>query len=72
MLPIAAAVFAPAGFIVWSVLIATLLALLALGACGARTGGAPMAPAMMRTAVWGAVAMAATYLAGSLVGGFVA
>lgn len=71
LLPLAAAIFAPAGFIVPSVLGATLLALLALGALGAWTGGAPVAPAMFRTAVWGAVAMAATYVAGSLVGGIV-
>ncbi len=69
LLPLGAAVFAPAGYIVPSVLVATLLALLALGALGARTGGAPIAPAMRRTAVWGAMAMIATFLAGSLVGG---
>ena len=71
LLPLAAAFFAPAAVIVPSVLVATLLALLALGALGASTGGAPVAPAMVRTAVWGAVAMAATFAAGSAVGGFV-
>ncbi|MEM8581479.1 MAG: VIT1/CCC1 transporter family protein, partial [Pseudomonadota bacterium] len=65
------AFFASAGFIVPSVLVATLLALVALGALGARTGGAPMAPAVFRTAIWGAVAMAATFVAGSMVGGIV-
>ena len=71
LLPLAATFLAPAGFIVWSVLVATLLALLALGALGAWTGGAPFAAAMIRTTVWGAIAMAATFAAGSLVGGFV-
>lgn len=71
LLPLAAAAFAPAGLIVPCVLVATLLALLALGALGARTGGAQLAPAMARTALWGAVAMVATFLAGSLVGSFV-
>lgn len=71
MLPLAAAFFAPPGFIVAFILVATLLALLALGALGAGTGGAPVAPAMLRTTVWGAVAMAATFAAGSLVGVFV-
>lgn len=71
MLPLAAALFAPTGSIVASVLVATLIALIGLGALGARTGGAPAVPAMVRTALWGAVAMAATFAAGSLVGGFV-
>ncbi|MEL6588036.1 MAG: VIT1/CCC1 transporter family protein [Pseudomonadota bacterium] len=71
LLPLAAALFAPAGWIVVSVLIATLIALLALGGIGAWTGGAPVGRAMMRTAVWGAVAMAATFVAGSFVAGFV-
>ncbi|MEL7012061.1 MAG: VIT family protein [Pseudomonadota bacterium] len=71
LLPLAAAVLAPAGFIITSVLVATLIALLILGAVGARTGGAPVVPAMVRTALWGAVAMAATFVAGSFVGGFV-
>lgn len=71
LLPLAAALFAPAGFIVISVLLATMIALLALGALGAWTGAAPVAPAMLRTALWGAVAMAATFAAGSLVGGVV-
>ena len=71
LLPLAAALFAPAGFIVISVLLATMIALLALGALGAWTGAAPVAPAMLRTALWGAVAMAATFAAGSIVGGVV-
>ncbi|MGR3436397.1 MAG: VIT1/CCC1 transporter family protein [Shimia sp.] len=69
LLPLAAAVLAPSGAIVATVLIATLVALVALGALGAWTGGAPIAPAILRTATWGAVAMAATYAAGTLVGG---
>ena len=71
LLPLGSAVFAPGEFIVQSILAATLLALLALGALGARTGGAPVAPAMLRTTAWGAVAMAATYAAGSVVGGLI-
>lgn len=68
LLPLVAAVLASVGYIVVSVLGATLIALLMLGALGAWTGGAPMAPAVVRTVAWGALAMAATYLAGSLVG----
>ena len=68
LLPFIAALLSVAGAIVPTVLVATLIALLALGALGAWAGGAPVAPAMLRTAVWGAVAMAATFAAGSLVG----
>ncbi|MCH2164861.1 MAG: VIT family protein [Marinovum sp.] len=71
LLPLLSALLAPFGHIVASVLVATLVALLILGAIGARTGGAPVAPAMIRTALWGAVAMAATYAAGWLVGGII-
>ncbi|MEL6584948.1 MAG: VIT family protein [Pseudomonadota bacterium] len=71
MLPLAAAVFAPPGLIVASVLVATLIALIVLGALGARTGGAPVLRAILRTAIWGGVAMAATFAAGTLVGGLV-
>ena len=71
LLPLAAAFFASPGLIVPSVLGATLVALLALGALGAWTGGAPVAPATLRTVVWGAMATTATFAAGLLVGGFV-
>jgi VIT1/CCC1 family predicted Fe2+/Mn2+ transporter len=49
----------------------TLLALVGLGALGARLGGAPEIPAMVRVAFWGAVAMAATSAIGALVGAVV-
>lgn len=71
LLPLTAALVTPSGLIVPFVLVATLVALLALGALGAKTGGAPVAPAMRRTTVWGAIAMTATFIAGSLVGGVV-
>lgn len=70
-LPIAAAAIAPAESIEVAVLLATLAALFALGGLGARIGGAPVVPAMVRTISWGAMAMIATFLAGSLVGGYV-
>lgn len=68
LLPLAAAVISAHGFIVISVLVATLIALVVLGALGAWTGGAPMAPAVTRTSLWGGVAMVVTFAAGSLVG----
>lgn len=68
LMPLAAAVLAPAGAAVPVVLLTTLAALLVLGAVGARTGGAPLAPAMVRTVAWGAAAMAATAGTGWLFG----
>ncbi len=49
----------------------TILALAGLGALGARLGGAPEVPAVVRVVFWGAVAMAATAGIGALVGGVV-
>jgi vacuolar iron transporter family protein len=44
----------------------TLLALVALGALSAKLGGAPMLRSSLRVGLWGAVAMGATALIGSL------
>ena len=68
LMPLGAAFLAPLPLVIPAILAMTLLALLALGALGARTGGAATAPAMRRTVVWGTIAMAATFAAGSLVG----
>jgi VIT1/CCC1 family predicted Fe2+/Mn2+ transporter len=46
----------------------TLLALGALGAVGARLGGASPGPATVRVVAWGAGAMAITAAIGALVG----
>jgi VIT1/CCC1 family predicted Fe2+/Mn2+ transporter len=46
----------------------TILALGGLGALGARLGGAPEVPALVRVVFWGAIAMAATSAIGALVG----
>lgn len=48
--------------------VVTILALAGLGALGARLGGAPEIPAVIRVVFWGAVAMAATAAIGALVG----
>jgi VIT1/CCC1 family predicted Fe2+/Mn2+ transporter len=48
--------------------VVTLVALAVLGDTGARLGGAPRLPAMLRVLVWGALAMAATAGIGALVG----
>jgi VIT1/CCC1 family predicted Fe2+/Mn2+ transporter len=48
--------------------VVTILALAGLGTLGARLGGAPELPALLRVVFWGAVAMAATAAIGALVG----
>ncbi|MBS1878695.1 MAG: VIT family protein [Actinobacteria bacterium] len=48
--------------------VVTLLALIGLGALGARLGGAPVLPAVLRVVFWGATAMAVTAGIGALVG----
>jgi vacuolar iron transporter family protein len=54
------------------VVIVSLLLLAALGAVGAKAGGAPVLRAVMRVTFWGAVAMGATAAIGSLFGTSVA
>jgi vacuolar iron transporter family protein len=48
--------------------VVTILALGGLGALGARLGGAPEIPALIRVVFWGAVAMGATAAIGALIG----
>ena len=68
IVPLIAIALAPASSRVIVAIVVTLLALIALGAIGARLGGAPMAPAIARVVFWGAVAMAVTMGIGALVG----
>lgn len=49
-------------------ILVTLLALIGLGALGARLGGAPVPRAVLRVVFWGATAMAVTAGVGALVG----
>ncbi|WP_237152439.1 VIT1/CCC1 transporter family protein [Oryzibacter oryziterrae] len=67
-LPLIVAAVIPATDLVIGVGLATLLALVALGATGARIGGAPMARGALRVTVWGAIAMLATALVGWIFG----
>ena len=62
------ALLAPQGATVAWVLAVTLLALSVLGIAGARAGGAPIRPALMRVLVWGSLAMAVTAGIGHLFG----
>ncbi len=52
----------------WVMSGAALIFLAALGAVGAKAGGAPIGKAVLRVTFWGAVAMAVTALIGSLFG----
>jgi VIT1/CCC1 family predicted Fe2+/Mn2+ transporter len=67
-MPLLAATLAPAGAIIPVVTAASIVFLAALGAVGARAGGANMWRAALRVVFWGAFAMAATAAIGKLVG----
>lgn len=66
--PLIISMLAPAGTIPWAVSVAGLVGLAALGAIGARAGGAGIIKPTVRVVFWGAIAMIATALIGSLVG----
>lgn len=66
--PMAVAALAPTGAILPWIVSGTVLALAALGALGARAGGAPLWRGMGRVVLWGAAAMAATALVGRIFG----
>jgi VIT1/CCC1 family predicted Fe2+/Mn2+ transporter len=59
-IPLLAGVISPIDFAIPAVYGTALCFLVVLGALGARTGGAPIIPATIRVAFWGAFAMAAT------------
>jgi VIT1/CCC1 family predicted Fe2+/Mn2+ transporter len=66
--PLVIALLAPARGLTWTVSLACLTGLAALGAIGARTGGSDVVRGTLRVTFWGAVAMAATALIGALIG----
>jgi VIT1/CCC1 family predicted Fe2+/Mn2+ transporter len=66
--PLGVSLVAPAGTIPWTVSIACLAGLAALGAIGAWVGGAGIVKPTLRVLFWGAIAMLSTALIGSLVG----
>jgi VIT1/CCC1 family predicted Fe2+/Mn2+ transporter len=68
MFPLAVAVLAPTSRLMILVASAALVALALLGALAAQTGGAKMLPGVMRTTLWGALAMMVTAAAGSVFG----
>lgn len=66
--PLVVSMVAPAAAITWTVSVACILGLAALGAVGARAGGAGMLKASFRVVFWGAVALLSTAAIGTLVG----
>jgi VIT1/CCC1 family predicted Fe2+/Mn2+ transporter len=70
-LPMATAALVPETAISLWVTVLSLLFLAALGAVGAKAGGAPILRAVLRVTFWGAVAMAVTALVGHLFGAVV-
>jgi vacuolar iron transporter family protein len=66
--PVLVALFSPEGRVTWLVTAASLVCLAALGAIGARAGGADVWRATLRVTFWGALAMAITAAIGHLSG----
>lgn len=66
--PLIAAILAPAGWVIPTVVFVTLVCLAGLGALGALFGGAPKMRATLRVLFWGAAAMGMTAAVGSLFG----
>ena len=67
-LPLVVVALAPAGALLWSVFLTSLVFLAILGGLAARTGGADMRTGAMRITFWGALAMAITTGVGMLFG----
>lgn len=67
-LPLLTAFLVQPSSVLWAVSIATMATLLVLGAVAAGVGGASIVRGALRVALWGALAMAATALIGSVVG----
>lgn len=67
-LPVLGAVMAPQGSVVIWVAIITLIALAILGGGGARLGGAPVRPGVIRVVGWGLLAILGSSAIGRLLG----
>lgn len=68
-LPLIAAALAPQARLVEMVIVVTVMALALLGGVGARAGGAPIWPGVIRVTLWGIAAMIVTAMIGHLIGG---
>jgi VIT1/CCC1 family predicted Fe2+/Mn2+ transporter len=68
VLPLIVVLLAPVQSLIFAVSLASLFFLAALGAAGARAGGAPALRPVARVTFWGALAMAATAAVGAVFG----
>ncbi|GEK79902.1 VIT1/CCC1 transporter family protein [Agrococcus baldri] len=68
LIPLLAALLAPASWMPWSIVAATVTALLLTGIVSARIGASSKRAATLRVLIGGVVALAATWLIGSLLG----
>lgn len=58
--PLVIALLAPGAGVVWAIAAVAVVMLAVLGAAGARAGGAPVLPGVLRVVLWGSIAMAVT------------
>lgn len=68
ILPLAAGFLARGKASLPALVIVTIVGLAGLGAAGARSGGAPVAAAIVRVVLWGSLAMAVTAAVGRMFG----
>lgn len=66
--PLLVAAIAPVQVLIPAVAVASLVCLVVLGALGARAGGAPLGPSVVRVGFWGVLAMVVTAAVGRLFG----
>jgi VIT1/CCC1 family predicted Fe2+/Mn2+ transporter len=64
--PLCVALFAPASAVLWGIALVAVATLAILGAAGARAGGAPVVPGVIRVVIWGSIAMAVTAAVGHI------
>ena len=64
--PLVTALLAPPTDILWAIAFIAVLTLGVLGAAGARAGGAPVLPGVLRVMLWGSIAMSVTAGVGHL------
>ena len=64
--PLIAVLLTPGNHVLWSIVAVAIVTLALLGAAGARTGGAPVVPGVLRVVVFGTLAMAVTAGVGHL------
>jgi VIT1/CCC1 family predicted Fe2+/Mn2+ transporter len=68
VLPVLAVLLAPDRWRILAIVVSVLMALTLTGGAGARLGGSPLLRPTLRMVIGGAIALAATYLIGRLVG----